>query len=130
MSCWTEYGLTAGGVKMKSSEEEIRRLQQLRDQQIRERDPTAKKVAQYQRTVSNYRKRQKKITLSSVINDLPAKFLYMVIGTLLGIALAIILRIIINEPWINALGLILTIFGLVSGRVMGAARDWGDEDWL
>ena len=115
---------------MKSSEDEIRRLQRLRDQQIRERDPTAKKVAQYQRTVSSYKQRQKKITLGSVIDDLPAKLLDMVIGTLLGIALAIVLRLIINEPWINALGLILVVFGLVSGRVMGAARDWGDEDWL
>ena len=115
---------------MKSSENEVRRLQRLRDQQIRDRDPTAKKVAQYRRTVTNYKKRQKRITLGSVINDLPAKIWFMVIGGLLGAVLAIVLLIIIDEPWVKALGIIVILFGLISGRVMGAARDWGDEDWL
>ena len=115
---------------MKSSEDEVRRLQRLQDQQIRDRDPTAKKVAQYQRTVSNYQKRQKRITIGSVIRDLPAKIWFMIIGGLLGAVLAVALLIFIDAAWVQPLCLIVILFGLVSGRVMGAARDWGDEDWF
>lgn len=114
---------------MKSQEDEVRRLQRLRDEQLRDRDPNAKKNAQYKRVVINYQSRQKRITLGSVINDLPAKFWFMIIGGLLGVVLALVLLILIAEPWVKTVGLIAVLFGLVSGRVMGAARDWGSEDW-
>ncbi len=114
---------------MKSQEDEVRRLQQLRDEQLRARDPNAKKNAQYKRVVTRYKARQKRITLGSVINDLPAKFLFMIIGGLLGAALALVLLILIAEPWVKTVVWIAIPFGLVSGRVMGAARDWGNEDW-
>lgn len=115
---------------MKSQEDEVKRIQRLRDQQIRDRDPTAKKTAQYRHAVAKYKKRQKRITLRSVINDLPAKIWFMVIGGLLGAVLAIALLILIDEPWVKAVSWIIIIFGLVSGRVMGATRDWGNEDWI
>jgi hypothetical protein len=114
---------------MRSQQEEAQRLRRLHDQQIRDRDPTRKRITQYQRAVELYQKRQKKITLRSVINDLPAKFWYMVIGTLLGAVLSLTLLILIDEPWVKVVSWILILFGLVSGRVMGATRDWGDEDW-
>ena len=114
---------------MNNQENEIKRLQRLRDEQLRNRDPNAKKDAQYRRTVARYRSRQKSISLGSIINDLPAKFLYMIIGGLLGGVLALALLILIAEPWVKTVGWIAIIFGIVSGRVMGAVRDWGDEDW-
>jgi hypothetical protein len=114
---------------MKSEEEEIRRLQRIRDQQLRDRDPHAKKNAQYQRVLTQYQGREKKISLRSVVNDLPAKFWYMIIGALLGAVLALALLILIPEPWVKTVGWIAILFGLVSGRVLGAARDWGKEDW-
>jgi hypothetical protein len=119
----------AWGINMKSDEDELSRLQSLRDQQIRDRDPTASKTAQYRRTVANYNRQQKKITLTSVISDMPAKFWYMIIGGLLGGVLALILTILVDATWVTAVGWIAILFGVVSGRVMGATRDWGDEDW-
>lgn len=115
---------------MKSQVDEVKRLQRLRDQQLRNRDPNAKSMAQYQRTVSNYRKRQKKITVYSVIQDLPDKFMYMVIGALLGAVLMVILLTVFNEQWVKSVAWIAIVFGLVGGRLFGAARDWGKEDWI
>jgi hypothetical protein len=119
-----------GGIAMKSEEDEVKRLQRLREQQLQARDPNAKKVAQYRRTVTNYQKRQKRMTVKSVISDLPAKFWFMLIGGLLGAVTALVLLILIQESWVKAVAWIVILFGLVSGRVMGAARDWGDEDWI
>ncbi len=114
---------------MKSEEEEVRRLQQLREAQLRDRDPTAKKTAQYQRVVANYKTRQKKITVGSIISDLPAKFWYMIIGGLLGVLFTLALLILFSEPWVKPVGWIVILFGLISGRVVGAAHDSGNEDW-
>ena len=115
---------------MKSQEDEIRRLQRLREQQLKSRDPTAKQTKQYQRTVSRYRSHQKKMTMKSIINDLPAKFWYMVIGTLLGVVIALALNIFFPQPWVRMVSWVFVLFGLVGGRLVGAARDWGDEDWV
>lgn len=115
---------------MNRQEDERQRLQRLREQQLKNRDPTAKKTQQYQRTVSRYRSHQKKTTARRIISELPAKFWYMVIGTLLGAILALVLNIFFTEPWVKTASWLFVLFGLVAGRVMGAVRDWGDEDWM
>jgi hypothetical protein len=54
----------------------------------------------------------------------------MVIGILLGVILAFVLNIIFTEPWVKTVSWLIVLFGLVAGRVMGAVRDWRDEDWI
>ena len=114
---------------MSKQEDEIRRLQRLRDEQLQARDPTAKERAQQQRLVARHRKTQKKITAKSVILDFPAKWQFMVIGALLGLLIALIINIIVQAQWAQIVGGVLIVFGLVAGRVMGSIRDWGNEDW-
>jgi len=114
---------------MSRQEDEIKRLQRLRDEQLQARDPTAKERAQQQRLVARHRKTQKKITAKSVILDFPAKWQFMVIGALLGLLIALIINIIVQAEWAQIVGGILVVFGLVAGRVMGSIRDWGNEDW-
>ncbi|MBN2002283.1 MAG: hypothetical protein JXA21_02905 [Anaerolineae bacterium] len=115
---------------MGKQEDELRRLQRLRDEQLRSRDPTAKDRATQQRLSARHRSSRKRITLTSIIRDFPFKWLLMIVGGLIGIVVAIIINLVIpNDPTVRAVGIIIVIFGFVAGRMMGAIRDWGDEDW-
>jgi predicted histidine transporter YuiF (NhaC family) len=114
---------------MSKQEDEIRRLQRLRDEQLQARDPTAKERAQQQRLVARHHKTRKKITAKSVIQDFPAKWQFMVIGALIGLTVALIINIMFQAQWAQIVGGVLVLFGLVAGRVMGAVKDWGKEDW-
>jgi uncharacterized membrane protein len=114
---------------MSKQEDEIRRLQRLRDEQLQARDPTAKERARQQRLVTKHRNTQKKMTAKRVFLDFPAKWQYMVIGALLGLMIALIINIMVQAQWAQIVGGVLVVFGLVAGRVMGAIKDWGNEDW-
>lgn len=115
---------------MGKQEEEIRRLQRLRDEQLRSRDPTAKDRATQQRLSARHRSNRKRVTLTSVVRDFPFKWLLMVIGGLIGAVVAIIINLVIpNDPTVRVVSIIILVFGFVAGRMMGAIRDWGDEDW-
>ena len=114
---------------MNKQEDEIRRLQRLRDEQLQARDPLAKEHARQHRIATKHHSTRKKITAKSVILDFPAKWQYMVIGVLIGLLVALIINIFIQAQWAQIVGGVLVVFGLVAGRVMGAIRDWGNEDW-
>jgi len=116
---------------MNQKDDEIRRLQRLKQEQLQARDPKAKERVQSQRIALRHRGRQKKrITLKSIIMDFPMKWLWMFLGAMLGVFVAIVINMIVpNDPIVQIVGYIFIVFGLVAGRIMGAARDWGDEDW-
>lgn len=114
---------------MSKQEDEVRRLQCLRDEQLQTRDPTAKERARQQRLVTKHSHRRKKMTVKSILMDFPAKWQYMVIGTLIGLLVALVINILVQEPWAQIVGGVLIVFGLVGGRLVGASRDWGNEDW-
>lgn len=115
---------------MNKQEDEIRRLQRIRDEQLQARDPTAKERTRQQRLVMKHGYRtRKKITVKSILKDFPAKWQYMAIGTLIGLLVALVINILIQAQWAQILGGVLIVFGLVAGRMMGALRDWGNEDW-
>ena len=114
---------------MGRQDDEIRRLQRLREEQLRARDPSAKDRATQQRLSKRHSQRRKRMTLKSVILDFPAKWLMMVIGGLIGILIALIINMVTQDPWAPTVGWIIIAFGFVAGRMLGAIRDWGDEDW-
>jgi len=118
-----------GGVAVAKQEDEVRRLQRLREEQLRARDPSAKDRATQQRLSARHRQGRKRMTLKSIISDFPAKWLMMVIGGLIGILIAIIINMVAQDPWARTVGWIIIAFGFVAGRMMGAIKDWGNEDW-
>ncbi len=114
---------------MSKQEDEIRRLQRLRDEQLRARDPLARERATHQRLSAKHRRTRKRTTVWDIIMDFPAKWLYMLIGLLIGVLMALVLNILIQASWSQIVGGVLVVFGLVAGRVFGAIIDWKDEDW-
>lgn len=67
--------------------------------------------------------------MKSIILDFPAKWQFMIIGALIGLLVALVINIVVQDQWAQIAGGVLIVFGLVAGRVMGAIRDWGNEDW-
>jgi hypothetical protein len=43
--------------------------------------------------------------------------------------LAIVVNLAFKATWAEYVGYGLVLFGIVLGRIFGAIRDWGDEDW-
>ncbi|HNT77163.1 MAG TPA: hypothetical protein PKH77_19300 [Anaerolineae bacterium] len=115
---------------MNNQDDEIRRLQRLRNEQLSSRDPTAKDRAKMQRISKRHHKSRQPFTIKRILRDLPAKWLLMIIGGVIGIIVALIMNMIVDDPWVRIASYVVIVFGLVAGRIMGAVRDWGDEDWV
>lgn len=60
---------------MSNQDDEIRRLQRLRNEQLNSRDPTAKDRAKMQRISKRHHKSRQPFTLKRILRDLPAKWL-------------------------------------------------------
>jgi len=114
---------------MGKNEDEIRRLQRLRDEQLQARDPQAKARTRNQRLATKHRWVKKKTSVWEIIRDFPAKWYYMLIGLLITFPAAVLLNVLVNAPWTLTVGGVIVLFGVVAGRVIGAVFDWRDEGW-
>ncbi len=108
---------------------ELERIKRIRDQQISTRyDPDGKK-ARYDR-ISAQRRQGSKVTLGSVIKDIPGKVWWSLLGGLVGLVFTLILLRLPDAPaYAIYIGLGGILFGLVIGYVLGKGRDSGNEDW-
>ena len=114
---------------MSKQEDEIRRLQRIRDEQLQARDPKAKDKATSQRLATKHRWSRKKTTVWDVVDDFPAKWFYMLVGVLVGVSAALVLNILVDASWAPMAGGIILLFSLIAGRVIGAIFDWRDDGW-
>jgi hypothetical protein len=114
-------------VAMSSQDDEIERLKRLRERQLSDRDPR-KRDKRFQYRVSQRPK--KKLTVEDVLKDIPSKWWGMIIGGIIGIALAIVVNIALGEiaSWIQYVGIIIVLSLVVLGRLLGAAVSWREED--
>jgi hypothetical protein len=112
---------------MSRKEDELERLKRLRERQLADRDPRARDRALYQK-VSALRQ-SKKLTLKNVLADLQAKWLWMFVGGVIGAIAALVIVLVFQAKWAEYVGYAIIAFGIVVGRLLGAVRDWGDEDW-
>jgi len=112
---------------MSRQQDEIERLKRLRDQQLAARDPLAKDRKVFQ-DVSRRHKR-KPFTLKNILADFQAKWMWMLVGGLIGAIAALATILVFQAKWAEYLGIGMILFGMIIGRLSGAVRDWGDEDW-
>jgi len=111
---------------MSKEDEELERLKKLRAQQIAARDPTVKEKKLYGK-ISTNAKKYTRYSLRDAINDMPAKWFYMLIGTIVGIFIGIVLMWVINAWWSGGVALIVTLVCALLGRVVGLAEDFRKE---
>jgi len=112
---------------MGKSNDELERLKRLREWQLRQRDPTAKDKAFYSQV--SQRQKANRLTFRGILKDLRAKWLYMLVGGMMGLLAAVLLNQFVQAYWVQPIGYVLVFSGIAMGRVMGAVIDWRDEDW-
>jgi hypothetical protein len=113
---------------MSKRNDEIERIQRIRDQQIRARDPRARDRKRQQKVRARYR--EETFSFQDVLRNIPAKWWGMIIGGIIGLVVAIALNkaIEIEASWMEYVGYVIVLFGIVLGRGVGAAMDWSEED--
>ncbi len=111
---------------MGSRNDEIERIQRIREQQIRARDPRAtdRKRAQRIRT----RRTHNKVTFGDAVRDIPGKWWGTILGGLIGLIAAMILGDMVKTSWVIYAEFIIVFAGAVIGRTLGMVMDWREED--
>ena len=112
---------------MSQQNDELERIKRIRERQLQDRDPKARDKA-FHRQLSA-RRRGKKLTFQNILKDFQAKWTWMAGGAIIGIILAILFTQIIQTNWAQYVAYFIVFFCIVLGRLFGAVRDWGDEDW-
>jgi len=110
---------------MSYQDDESERLRRLRDQQIRARKP-AKADKQLSKAAVR-RKDWSHYTLMDAIKDMPAKVLYMTIGGIFGLIVALVIVSLYKNLVATGVAIIFLVFCLLVGRVAGMAEDWRKE---
>lgn len=113
---------------MSNRNDEIERIQRIRDQQIRARDPRARDRKTQQKI--NARRREDTFSFQDILRNVPAKWWGMIIGGIIGLILAIVVNKAIETEasWMEYVGYVIVFAGIVLGRGVGAAMDWSEED--
>ena len=114
--------MTMGG----SEEDEIRRIQRIREQQIGRRKPV--KADKQLSKAATRRKDWSKYSLGQAIRDMPAKWVYMLIGAAFGFLIAMIVWwAFYQTAWAPYAALIIVLVCALVGRVFGLAEDFKHE---
>ena len=113
---------------MSNRNDEIERIQRIRERQIRARDPKARDRKRHQKVTARHR--EETFSFQDMLRSIPAKWWGMLIGGVIGLVLAIVLsRAIETEAsWVEYVWYVIVLAGIVLGRGVGAAMDWSEED--
>ena len=113
---------------MSNKQDEIERLQRLRDRQLDARDPQTHQK-NIQRIISQKRgsNAAKRITFKDVIDAIPYKWRGVTLGAALGIAIWIILTVLVAAAWIDLAGLAAIAILAIAGFIFGQAFDTREE---
>lgn len=113
---------------MGSNKDEMERLKRLRDRQLELRDPKAKDRAVQHQIAARHTK--DKITVDSVIRDIPGAWIGMFLGGIVGLIIAVAVNVLLDfdASWMEYVVYLIVLVGVILGRGLGAAMDWRDED--
>ena len=107
-----------------SDDDEVERLKRLREKQVKGRDPR-KMDQKLHSEISRKIKKSQKVTAGQVIDEMPAKWLYMIVGFVIGLILGLLLIALFpGALWAQLVALVVLLFLTLTGRVAGMAEDW------
>jgi hypothetical protein len=111
-----------------SNRDEIERIQRIRDQQIRARDPRSRDRKRHQRVGARYR--EEAFSFQDLLRSIPTKWWGMIVGGIIGLVFAIVLNKLVETEasWMEYVWYVIVLFGVALGRGVGAAMDWSEED--
>jgi len=108
-------------------DDEIRRLQRLRERQLQARDPHAKQRKIDRRIADRRRRLEKRESFSSIFTDVPHKWQGVVVGVLIGAIISILLSLLVHAAWTDVIGVALIVVFAIIGFYFGQALDVRDE---
>ncbi len=111
---------------MPTSDDEIRRLQHLRDRQLAARKPSEKRDKYFKEYHTRHPAR-KPMTLKEIIEVFSNKWRGLFIGVLAGGVIWLALPLFIEASWRDLAGLGLTVVLGLIGVLVGASFDWRDD---
>jgi hypothetical protein len=113
---------------MSDRNDEIERIQRIRDQQIRARDPRARDRKRQQRVSARYK--EETFSFQDLLRSIPTRWWGTIIGGMIGLVFAIVLNKLVEAEasWMEYVWYVIVLFGLALGRGVGAAMDWSEED--
>ncbi len=107
---------------MNQEERERRRAQQIRESQIRSRDPGPSKIPHYDWSKHKKPPRKQEPLLTELFNLLPSRGRGAVFGGLIGVLVAILIRLLLPVE-LSVLGLLAIIMCGVVGWVLGKTAE-------
>ena len=110
-----------------SDQNEIERIERIRERQLRARDPKAydKKIMRH--VSAGYRKKSQ-LTFRDVLRDIPGKWWGMLCGGIFGLVVAVLVNVALEASWAKYLGYLIVFACVVIGRLLGTVLDWREED--
>ena len=112
---------------MSHQNDEVERLKRIRDQQLQARDPQ-KKQRQLQHNISKrYRSSQETFSFKKLWMGVEQKWRGIVIGAFLGAIVLVVLPSFTDSDKAMLLGVLVFVFLLVMGYMIGQAADARDE---
>jgi hypothetical protein len=113
---------------MSRQDDEIERIRRIRDRQLQLRDPTVRGRRVQKTAAARYK--PQKLSLSGAIQEIPGKWMGMLLGGLAGILLGILLDLLIaaDDWWTRYIPYVVAFAGLAIGRMLGAVLDWREQD--
>ena len=112
---------------MSHQDNERERLKKLRDRQLSARNPGKTDSRIMKQVARRGQRKQKKVTFSEMVRDLPHKWRGLFLGAVAGMFLWLLLYVLAEGMWIDLVGIFAIVFLAVLGFALGQAFDARDE---
>ena len=111
---------------MSQRNQEKERVRRIRDRQIHLRDPRTN-VNKLQHSIARRRKKSvKRFSFRTMLQEIPNKYLGLVLGMVIGVFVLIILPGFVDPPWGDIVGFAAIVFLGILGFLIGQAADTRD----
>ncbi len=112
---------------MPANDSEADRLRRLREQQIQSRDPRQKNQKLYG-DIGRKVEKSRRVSLGQVLREFPAKWLYTIVGFLIGLIAGLAIIAAFHAVlWSQLVALLILLSLTLVGRIAGSAEDWRKE---
>jgi F0F1-type ATP synthase assembly protein I len=110
-----------------SQDDELERIRKIRDRQLHLRDYSVEQKRVQRQIAKKRRSRVEKFSLRAIFGDIPKMITGTLIGMLIGILIFITLPYIFpTKPWVDIVGVAVTVIGAFFGFFFGRAIDARD----
>lgn len=109
-----------------SQNDELERIRKIRDRQLHLRDPSVEQKRVQRQIAKKRSSRVEKFSLGAIFGDIPKMITGTLIGMAIGLLIFLILPYVFDGPWVDIVGVAVTVTGAFFGFFFGRAIDARD----